>query len=662
MTTIASWLPALLVGSLKGSILLLAALGATRMMRRSSAEARHAVLAMALTAFFILPVAGAIAPSWTLPVPSSTSVIDAVNRVVPEPRGAPRAADPAPPGDASQSTPETNDGAPSPGDQRAAVAVPLRDRFDWPLVIASLWIAGTVLIVLRLLVGLVRLRVLSRRATMVTDGGWLQTAHALARRLGLTRGVTLLRGDREAVPMTWGVLSPVVWLPPAADEWPSALRRAVLSHELAHVRRRDAATQWLANAVVALHWFNPLAWITARALRAERERACDDAVLSLGIEADAYASQLLDMVRTLGSAGGPGPAMAMARRSQFEGRLLAILDRAVSRAPVGSARLMAFSMMALVLVAALAGMRGAAPPSAPAAGSTFDTVLLALPPVVYRPPTQPSLPVMRATSGARVADLAASHSSMMTGFADATGSWGAAPSFAPPSPAFNEVIADTSDRIEIDPQPSDPPPPIANAPAELIHAIQGSARSDTTLMLEIIAAAEGISSSADRVAVLERMAKRPDLEPEVVSALGSAAGRVTSSSERSRLLRALVQNQAHTIGKSRRAVLDAIGTLPLSTEQATLLIQFINRPNLSEAALADALATSERITSNSEKTRTLVAAARLRKIEGDARASYLKSARTISTDSDRSRALSALFDGPGAEPSGNAKPPAGGAT
>jgi hypothetical protein len=484
--------------------------------------------------------------------------------------------------------------------------------------------------------------------------------------------VTLLRGDREAVPMTWGVLSPVVWLPPASDEWPSALRRAVLSHELAHVRRRDAATQWLANAVVAVHWFNPLVWVAVRALRAERERACDDAVLSLGVEADDYASQLLDMVRTLGGSGGPAPAMAMARRSQFEGRLLAILDHAVSRAPVGSARLAALSAMAGALVLVLGGMRGitaseqtagdrqarlaienaAAPadthPTSVArhAGDARKTAAATTPPS-GTPASDPIVAAQRkhALVTAPQADVA----SLARAVAGTSAS--SEPAVTVDSaPGTGEVTLPPAPAVPAAPPRTDTASSRAPTPTELLRAMQATTRRDTALMLEIIAAAEGISSSIDRVAVLERMAKRPNLEPEVVLALGSAAGRVTSTSERAKLLKAMIQTQEHAVGGSRRTVLDAIGSMSTSVEPAMLLVEFIGRPNLSDSSLSDALATTQKISSSNEKAKVLIAAARLRTIEGDVRASYLKSARSITNDSDRARTLSALFDGPGGEP------------
>ena len=643
MTHIAPWLAALVAASVKGSLLLLAGLAAARLMRRASAEARHAALALALGAFFILPVAGAIAPSWTVSVPAPQTLRDALD-------GAGSDADAAAPSEPTAT--KADDAAkpvadaPPPSDYRASQSASLRDRTDWPRALAALWVTGAALIALRLLIGILRLRFLARRATMVTDGGWLHTAHALARRLGLTRGVTLLRGDREAVPMTWGVLSPVVWLPPASDEWPSELRRAVLSHELAHVRRRDAATQWLANAAVAVHWFNPLVWIAVRALRAERERACDDAVLSLGVEADDYASQLLDMVRTLGGQGGPAPAMAMARRSQFEGRLLAILDRAVSRAPVGGARLTALAAMAVMLVLLLGGMRGVSdsdsPPAHPEAASIANPDSAA-----PQPASQRTERVAIGSRDTSVSAMPAAHSR----------SRGDGETQATPSPRLDLADADSGAtspatgavtlRITQD----------TAAPATLLQAVQGTARSDTTLMLEIIAAAEGISASSDRVAVLERMAKRPNLEPEVVLALGAAAGRVSSSSERTKLLRTLVRAQGHATGDARRTVLTAIGSLTSSVHQSALLTEFIGRPNLSDSALAEALATSQKISSNNEKAKTLLAAAQLRPIEGEVRASYLKAARSITTDSDRARVLSALVDGPSAGRSDRQPPP-----
>ena len=105
-----------------------------------------------------------------------------------------------------------------------------------------------------------------------------------------------------------------------------------LAHELAHVKRRDCFTQAMAHLACAAYWFNPLVWIAARRLRAERESACDDLVLAAGTRGSDYAEHLLDIARSLRSGAWPTwSAVTMAHRSQLEGRLMAILNPALPR-------------------------------------------------------------------------------------------------------------------------------------------------------------------------------------------------------------------------------------------------------------------------------------------------------------------------------------------
>jgi beta-lactamase regulating signal transducer with metallopeptidase domain len=194
----------------------------------------------------------------------------------------------------------------------------------------------------------------------VTDAPWLAQARSLAAELGISPRITFLRSSGAAMPMAWGILRPAVLMPAVADEWPAERLRIVLLHELAHVKRRDCLTHMLAQVSCALHWFNPLAWMAARHVRQERERACDDLVLAAGTRGPDYADQLIEIARVMRSGRFPaimaGASLAMAHRSELEGRLMAILDPSVPRAALSRVHPRATSLFALA-VAPLASMQ-----------------------------------------------------------------------------------------------------------------------------------------------------------------------------------------------------------------------------------------------------------------------------------------------------------------
>src|SRR5690606_38271828 len=105
----------------------------------------------------------------------------------------------------------------------------------------------------------------------------------------IDKPVRLLRTPEQIVPMAAGLFRPVVIVPVDAEGWTDAQRDAVLLHELAHIKRRDCLVHFVAQVAGALHWINPLVWVAAAQMQAERERACDDLVLNAGARASDYA-------------------------------------------------------------------------------------------------------------------------------------------------------------------------------------------------------------------------------------------------------------------------------------------------------------------------------------------------------------------------------------
>ena len=82
-----------------------------------------------------------------------------------------------------------------------------------------------------------------------------------------------------------------------ADRLGPAQLQAVVAHELVHVRRRDNLWAALHAIVQAIFWFNPLVWWMGARLVAEREQACDEAVLAQGADAEGYAASILAVCR-----------------------------------------------------------------------------------------------------------------------------------------------------------------------------------------------------------------------------------------------------------------------------------------------------------------------------------------------------------------------------
>jgi beta-lactamase regulating signal transducer with metallopeptidase domain len=332
--------------AIKGLALLALAGIASFFMRRKSAAARHLVWTLAMAGLLGLPFVSVFVPKWQLPIlprraavaqqepaapPLPTPSRAKAERIEPTPvtavpLDAPVA--PATPAEPTQ-TPQIED-TPAP-----ATPIP------WPLLLCVAWIVGVLGTVLPLAVGMLAAGRLARRARPLDEEDWKSLTADSHRSLLLKYRVQLLQSATSTMPMTWGLWRSVVLLPDDAESWPTEKRRAVLLHELAHVKRRDCLTHAVARLAFALHWFNPVAWLALRRLRIERERACDDLVLTAGSRPSDYAGHLVHIARTMRRPTlASAAAITMAKGSHLEGRVLAILDkkrnrRAVTRWAVG---------------------------------------------------------------------------------------------------------------------------------------------------------------------------------------------------------------------------------------------------------------------------------------------------------------------------------------
>ncbi|MBA3342966.1 MAG: HEAT repeat domain-containing protein [Gemmatimonadaceae bacterium] len=199
-----------------------------------------------------------------------------------------------------------------------------------------------------------------RAARPLETQDWLTPLWEVSDRLSLDEPPRLLRSEEAKMPFACGLFQPTIVLPAECDAWSPDRRRAVLLHELAHVRRHDLVGHTLGRIACALYWFHPLVWTAAKQLRSESERACDDLALACGARASDYAEHLLDIVTSVRRDTTPAVALAMARRKEFEGRMLAILDPELRHSSPGR-RQSAALIASLALISIVVGAAAPAP-------------------------------------------------------------------------------------------------------------------------------------------------------------------------------------------------------------------------------------------------------------------------------------------------------------
>lgn len=322
-----AWFAILTGAAAKSTVVLGAAWFAVVLLRRRSAAARHLVWTAAFAAVLALPFLSAALPSLPIPI-ERAGLPDLSIRV-----------------NASTSA---YAGAAHSAASAGVDAVIHRTgwRPDWKVWLMLVWAAGTFLGFARML------------AAYAVAWHVRRSAKPFVSVPAVTQSVDVLQTEAGSMPLTLWLGRTVILMPADAAQWSEERRRVVLLHEMAHVRRGDAVTHLIARMARAFYWWHPVAWTAWRGFLKERERAADDLVLAAGARASDYAGHLLEVARTMQVRPVIGwAAAAMARRSQLEGRLLAILDSRVDRAAPGRPARFAIALIAVALILPLAAMR-----------------------------------------------------------------------------------------------------------------------------------------------------------------------------------------------------------------------------------------------------------------------------------------------------------------
>jgi TonB family protein len=206
------------------------------------------------------------------------------------------------------------------GQARGSANTVAAHALSWPSAIAAVILVGALARLAWIAAGIVKLRRL-RRAGAVAEAS---ADHEDLQRVIAARAT--IRYVRElAQPATFGFLAPVILLPSAVRDQPASIQRAVLAHELWHVRRRDWLWTLCEEGLRAAVWFHPAVWSLLSRIQSAREEVVDELTVLTTGSRRIYVAALLAFADSSPSMAAP----AFARRKHLVRRLVLISKEAV---------------------------------------------------------------------------------------------------------------------------------------------------------------------------------------------------------------------------------------------------------------------------------------------------------------------------------------------
>ena len=261
------------------------------------------------------------------------------------------------------------------------------DVLPW---LAPFWILGVLAFHLRALAGWVAARRMRRSGVCCAAAHWTDCLDRLARRIRISRPVTLFESSLADAPLVIGYLRPIILMPVGLlAGLPLSQVEAILAHELAHIRRQDYLVNLIQTFVEGLLFYHPAVWWISHVIRAEREHCCDDLAVAVSGDAREYAAALTALEQNRFSAREPALA---ATGGSLVKRIRRILNKPQG-SRVGIAPLASTMLLLLATAAGLAAWQSAPTPAssqaaAPQASPTAESAAIETTAPLPAPPTQ----------------------------------------------------------------------------------------------------------------------------------------------------------------------------------------------------------------------------------------------------------------------------------
>ena len=178
-----------------------------------------------------------------------------------------------------------------------------------PLLV-NVWLIGAFLFFFKTASGLADLRSLHRKTHSPVPERLRLVVNQISKKLQISRPIQILSSTHIDIPLTYGILKPVILIPSALllQMSPTQLE-AIIAHEMAHIKRHDYLVNLLQSILEMLFFFHPVFWWINHEAKKQREMACDEMAVALGANPKDLAYGLANVIN---HAQNHAPEMAMA--------------------------------------------------------------------------------------------------------------------------------------------------------------------------------------------------------------------------------------------------------------------------------------------------------------------------------------------------------------
>ncbi|MBD8487941.1 M48 family metalloprotease [Echinicola sp. CAU 1574] len=176
--------------------------------------------------------------------------------------------------------------------------------------LVNLWLLGALFFLVKLSGSLFDLRNLHKKHNQQVPEQLIKKVNSMIASMEFYRKVKVLKSQLVNVPITYGIIKPVILIPAGLllNTSPQQLE-AIIAHELAHIKRYDYLINILQHCLEVFFFFHPCFWWINEIVRTERENACDDVVLGMGFSPQELAYGLAEVAEYAHTAT---PEMALA--------------------------------------------------------------------------------------------------------------------------------------------------------------------------------------------------------------------------------------------------------------------------------------------------------------------------------------------------------------